>query len=261
MQRIDEEMAERIARAGELVETKRAELEAAIAEKRSQLAAEFESELHRHEERSTTRSEELLTAGQQIEADLKAGGKSVAEDLVFTPTGEVVAKAGEPAKGALVSLRKAVKAEVAALDAEVKEARASRRETRAPRGSDRRPDLAASTTRSPPSDAGRAARPMTRALARDGASQARSRTSRCMQTLTESEYRSLTDEAYWRALFDAGMGAEAIKKIIEQLDLDELAPEAARRDAPDLRPAAQEGDQAPAPDRGVPQERQRGPSG
>ena len=42
-----------------------------------------------------------------------------------------------------------------------------------------------------------------------------------MQTLTESEYRSLSEQ-YGR-LFEAGMGAEAIKKIIEQLDLDELA--------------------------------------
>src|SRR5881398_572079 len=42
-----------------------------------------------------------------------------------------------------------------------------------------------------------------------------------MQTLTESEFRSLT-ERHGR-LFDAGMGAEAVKKIIEQLDLDDLA--------------------------------------
>jgi DNA-directed RNA polymerase subunit beta' len=42
-----------------------------------------------------------------------------------------------------------------------------------------------------------------------------------MQTLTESEHRNLTEQ-YGR-LFDASMGAEAIKKVIETLDLDELA--------------------------------------
>ena len=42
-----------------------------------------------------------------------------------------------------------------------------------------------------------------------------------MQTLAETEYRNLTEQ-YGR-MFDAGMGAEAVKKIIEQLDLDELA--------------------------------------
>ena len=42
-----------------------------------------------------------------------------------------------------------------------------------------------------------------------------------MQILTESEYRHLT-EMHGR-MFDAGMGAEAVKKIIEGIDLDELA--------------------------------------
>ena len=42
-----------------------------------------------------------------------------------------------------------------------------------------------------------------------------------MQILTESEFRHLT-EMHGR-MFDAGMGAEAVKKIIEQIDLDELS--------------------------------------
>ena len=42
-----------------------------------------------------------------------------------------------------------------------------------------------------------------------------------MQILTESEFRELSEQA--GRLFKAGMGAEAIKKIIEQLDLDDLA--------------------------------------
>src|SRR3972149_4612312 len=42
-----------------------------------------------------------------------------------------------------------------------------------------------------------------------------------MQTLTESEFRSFSEQ--FGRMFDAGMGAEAIKKIIEGLDLDQLA--------------------------------------
>ena len=42
-----------------------------------------------------------------------------------------------------------------------------------------------------------------------------------LKILTEAEYRSLTEQ-YGR-MFDAGMGAEAVKKIIEQIDLDELS--------------------------------------
>ena len=42
-----------------------------------------------------------------------------------------------------------------------------------------------------------------------------------MQILTEGEYRQLT-EMHGR-MFDAGMGAEAVKRIIEAIDLDELS--------------------------------------
>ena len=42
-----------------------------------------------------------------------------------------------------------------------------------------------------------------------------------LKTLTETEYRQMT-EAHGR-LFDAGMGAEAVKKIIEGIDLDTLS--------------------------------------
>ncbi|MGK2874488.1 MAG: DNA-directed RNA polymerase subunit beta', partial [Nocardioides sp.] len=42
-----------------------------------------------------------------------------------------------------------------------------------------------------------------------------------MQILTENEFRHLV-EMHGR-MFDAGMGAEAVKKIIEQIDLDELS--------------------------------------
>ena len=42
-----------------------------------------------------------------------------------------------------------------------------------------------------------------------------------MQILTEAEYRHL-GEMHGR-MFDAGMGAEAVKRIIEGIDLDELS--------------------------------------
>ena len=142
----------------------------------------------------------------------------MAEDLVFAPTGEVVARAGEPTKAALVALRKAVKAEVEALEGQVKEAKARCR--RAAADGHRRPRQPGSTTRSPTSARRSPARPMTHAWRRARA-RAQIAEIKVMQTLTESEYRSLTEQ-YGR-LFDAGMGAEAIKKIIEQLDMDDLA--------------------------------------
>jgi len=109
--RIDEEMEERIARAQSVVEEKRAELEEAIADKRKEVEEAHAAEIRRHDERLAKRTEELAAAGQEVEAALK-GTKKVEEDVVFTPTGEVVARAGDTSKAALTALRKAVKAEV-----------------------------------------------------------------------------------------------------------------------------------------------------
>ncbi len=215
--RVEEELAERIGRAGELVEAKKAELEAAIADKRAQVTSDAEADAARADALIATRSEELAAAGQQVEATLKEAGKTVAEDIVFTPTGEVVARAGEPAKAALTALRKAVKAEVEALEKEVKEAKAHAAE---------RLQLAIADLSSGIDDAlanekAQVARETDDARLAARAARAQIADIKVMQTLTESEFRSLSEQ-YGR-LFDAGMGAEAIKKIIEQLDLDDLA--------------------------------------
>ena len=156
--RVDEEMGERIARAGELVEAKRAELEAAVADKREQVTGENAAEATRADELMATRGEELAAAAQQMEATLKESGKTVAEDLVFTPTGEVVAKAGEPTKAALAG---------AAQGRQGRGRRRSRDRSRRPRrtrrsGCRRRSPISApaSTMPSPPSAPRWPARPM-----------------------------------------------------------------------------------------------------
>ncbi|MDP9468541.1 MAG: DNA-directed RNA polymerase subunit beta', partial [Chloroflexota bacterium] len=210
-------MAERIARAGELVEAKRTELEAAIADKRAQVTAEHEAEATRADELIGTRSEELTAAAQALEATLKEDGKAVSEDLVFAPTGEVVAKAGEPTKAALVALRKAVKAEVEAIGGQVKEAKTHAAE----RLQLALADLGAGVDDALATERAQVARETDDARLAARAARAQIAEIKVMQTLTESEYRSLTEQ-YGR-LFDAGMGAEAIKKIIEQLDMDDLA--------------------------------------
>ena len=59
------------------------------------------------------------------------------------------------------------------------------------------------------------------------------------------------------------MGAEALRTSSSNLDLDELAKELRDEihDTQRLQPAPQEGDQAPARGRGVPQERPTARSG
>jgi DNA-directed RNA polymerase subunit beta' len=214
--RIDAEMEDRIARAQGVVDSKRSELEAAIADKRAEVEAGYEAEVRRHDERFATRSEELTTAAQGVEAAIKAGGKTLAEDVVFVPTGEVLAHADDTAKEALSALRKAVKAEIEALDADVKQAKADAAEKRDTAVA----DLTGGIDEALANERAELSRETDDARLWARTERTQIEGIKIMQTLGEGEYRSLT-ERYGR-LFDAGMGAEAVKKIIEQIDLDDL---------------------------------------
>ncbi len=215
--RVEEEMQGRIANAQGVVDEKRAELEAAVADKKSEVESAYEADVRRHDERFATRSEELATAAQEVEAAVKAGGKTVAEDIVFVPTGEVIGRAGDAAKDALAALRKGVQGEVDALDGEVKEAKAQAAEKRdAALG-----DLTGGIDEALATERGEVARETDEARLWARTERQQIESVKVMQTLTESEYRSYT-ERHGR-LFDAGMGAEAVKKIIEQIDMDDLA--------------------------------------
>jgi DNA-directed RNA polymerase subunit beta' len=204
LQRVEEEMNERIARAQAVVDDKRGELEGTIADKKAEVEAAYEADVRRHDERFATRSEELTTAAQEVEATLKGGGKTVAEDLVFQPTGEVIARSGEASKDALSALRKAVQAEVTALDAEVKDAKAQATENRDTAIA----DLTSGIDEALATERTQVARETDEARLWARAERQQIDSIKVMQTLTESEFGSLT-ERHGR-LFDAGMGAEAV---------------------------------------------------
>ena len=115
-QRIDEEAEERIATAQAVVDEKKAELEAAIADKRAEVESTHTAEKKRLAGQQEARTEELITAGQAVEASIKEAGKKLTEDIVFAATGEVVGRADDTAKDALAKLRALVKGEVAAVE-------------------------------------------------------------------------------------------------------------------------------------------------
>ena len=74
------------------------------------------------------RTEELMTAAQTVEASIKEGGKTVAEDVVFAATGEVIGRAGETARTRWPSCATSSRARSAAVDADAKEALATAEE-------------------------------------------------------------------------------------------------------------------------------------
>jgi DNA-directed RNA polymerase subunit beta' len=188
-----------------------------VADKRGEVESAHAAESKRLDEQRDARTNELSTAAQEAEAALKKGGKTVASDVIFTPTGEVIAREGETAKEALAKLREVVKGEVEAVDREVKEAQQAAKE----KLDTAIADLTGGIDEALASEREDVARETD--SARLEARNLRSQLAdvKVMQIISEAEYRQLT-ERYGR-MFDAGMGAEAIKKIIEQLDLDDLA--------------------------------------
>src|SRR5687768_15298584 len=216
-QRIDEEAEERIATAQAVVDEKKAELEAAIADKRAEVESTHTAEKKRLAGQQEARTEELITAGQTVEAAIKEAGKKLTEDIVFAATGEVIGRADDSAKDALAKVRALVKGEVAAVQKDTADALASAEE---------KYHTAVADLTSGIEEATASEREQVRQETDDARLWARTERARLadikvMQILTESEFRHLT-EMHGR-MFDAGMGAEAVKKIIEQIDLDELS--------------------------------------
>ena len=215
--RIDEEAAARVAGAQAIVDEKRAELEAQVADKRAELEAGHQADRKRIEEGQATRTEELMTAAQQVEATIKEGGKQVANDVIFAATGEVIARAGDTAKDSLAKLRELVKGEVNAVERDAREALTTADE----KHSTAITDLTGGIDEALAVERQQVERENDDARLWARAARQQINDVKVLQILSESEYRQLTEQ-YGR-LFDAGMGAEAIKKIIEQLDLDDLA--------------------------------------
>jgi DNA-directed RNA polymerase subunit beta' len=217
MQRIDEEAEERIARAQSVVDEKVAELEGAVTDKRTEVESAHESEKTRIAEQQASRTDELMTAAQAVEASIKEAGKELADDVVFAATGEVIGRAGETAKAALSKLREVVKGEVAAVEKDAKEALASTEEKYQVAVA----DLTSGIDEATASEREQVQRETDEARLWARTERARIADIKVLQILTEGEYRQLT-EMHGR-MFDAGMGAEAVKKIIEQIDLDQLS--------------------------------------
>src|SRR5688500_18803529 len=209
MQRIDEEAEDRIASAQAIVDEKKAELEAAVADKRTEVEAAHESEKTRITDGQTARTEELMTAAQAVEATIKEGGKTLADDVVFAATREIIGRAGHTSKDSLAKLRDVVKGEVAAVERDAREGLATAEE---------KYQTAVADLTSGIDEATASERDQVRQETDDARLWARTQRAR----LADVQVMTILTEAHGR-MFDAGMGAEAVKKIIEQIDLDELS--------------------------------------
>jgi DNA-directed RNA polymerase subunit beta' len=230
LQQLDDEAEGRGGRAGkdlaEMEDQLRSELNRTTDELNAGLA---QFKLEREEER-TTRTAELVDKQQATKAILDALGSGTAEEpIVFEPTGEVIVASGDKSdKAAQSALNKAAAAEVERVNQEIQQREANEEDSVRRQIEDARLQLDASLE---------AERERLRSDAegtKDDVKRARDEINRIQPglmlpetTLDGMNFRDL-DRKYGSGvrggarLFGAGMGAEAVRELIERMDLDEL---------------------------------------
>jgi DNA-directed RNA polymerase subunit beta' len=222
---LEDESEGRGGKAGERLAELEDDLRADVNKKKDELNAELASTKADLEAQRTSRTEEIVTAAQEVEARLAELKTGVAEDsIVFAPTGEVVVAAGDKGgKEATAALRKIVSAETERVNAELQQ-----REKDEERAVDQKvADLQAGideTLRHEKEELAGAAAGQKEDIRKQ---RDEIEALKAMQTLGETELRSL-EERYGAGaksgrLFSAGMGAEAIREIISRMDLEELS--------------------------------------
>src|SRR6476646_3483997 len=222
---LEDEAAGRGGKAGEALAELEDRLRADVNRTKDELNAALKSTKADLESQRTVRTEEVVTAAQAVEAQLAALKTGEAEDtIVFAPTGEVVVAAGaKGGKEATAALRKIVSAETERVTAELQQ-----RERDEERAVEQKiADLSAGvdeTLRSEREQLSGGAQ-----AAKDEVKKLRDEIEglKPMQTLGELELRGLEERhgsgARGGRLFNAGMGAEAVREIISRMDLEELS--------------------------------------
>ena len=230
LQQLDEEAEGRGGRAGKDLSEMEDQLRSDLNRRTDELnggLAQFKSD---REEERTTRTTELVNAQQETKAKLDTLGTSAADEpIVFEPTGEIIVAAGDKAgKAAQAALNKSAAAEVERVNQEIQQREANEEQSVRQQLEDGRLQLDATLE---------AERERLRGEAegtKDDIRKARDEINRIQPGLMLPEssldgmnYREL-DRKYGTGvrggarLFGAGMGAEAVRELIQRMELDEL---------------------------------------
>ncbi len=225
LQQLEDEAEGRGGKAGRALADLEDELRAGLNRQKDELYAALAATKAELEAQRTSRTEEIVRAAQEVEARLAVLKSAVADDTIaFAPTGEVVVAAGaKGGKDATAALRKIVAAETERVNAELQQ-----RERDEERATEQKiGDLQAAVDDTLQAEKDRLHQEA--AGLRDEIRKTRDEIEslKPQQTLLENDYRAL-DEKYNTGsrggrLFHAGMGAEAVRDIIQRMDLEELS--------------------------------------
>ncbi len=221
---LEEQAAGRGGESGKRLDELEAELKADIERNRDELTVALAATRDELETQRATRTEEIVTAAQALEARLAELKTGTAEDsIVFEPTGEVIVAAGDKGgKAASTKLRAVVQAETERVNEEIQS-----RE----RDEEKAVEQKVADLRAAMDDTLRQEKESLKEQAQGLKDELRKvrdelESIKPMLTVGELELRNV-DERWNQAgkgrLFNAGMGAEAVREIISRMDLDELA--------------------------------------
>ncbi|MBA2717615.1 MAG: DNA-directed RNA polymerase subunit beta' [Chloroflexi bacterium] len=222
---LEEEAAGRGGKAGEALAELEDRLRADVNKTKDELNVALAATKADLESQRTSRTEEIVTAAKEVEARLAELKTAETQDtIVFAPTGEVIVAAGaKGGKEATAALRKIVSAETERVNSELQQ----REKDEARAVEQQIADLTAGVDdtlrgeREQLSGGAQAAKDEIKKL-RDEIEGLKP-----MQTLGEMELRGLEERhgsgAKGGRLFNAGMGAEAVREIISRMDLEELS--------------------------------------
>ncbi len=224
LRQLEEEAEGRGGKSGQHLSELEDQLKSDLNRTKDELTAELATTKADLEAQRTARTEEIVAAAQAVEAqlaELKTGEAD--ETIAFAPTGEVIVAAGaKGGKDAKALLRKVVGAETERVNEELQQ-----REKDEARAVDQKvDDLKAAldeTLRAEKAKLHEQAQGL-----KDEIRKVRDEIEglKPMMTLGELELRGL-EERYNNGgrsrLFNAGMGAEAVRDIISRMDLEELA--------------------------------------
>ena len=222
---LDEEAEGRGGKAGERLAELEDQLRADVNRNKDELNTALAATKADLEQQRTLRTEEVVTAAKAVEAELAALKTGEAADtIVFAPTGEVVVAAGaKGGKEATATLRKIVSAETERVNAELQQRERDEERAVEQKIADLKAGVDETLRHEREQLAGQAqgAKEEVKKL-RDEIESLKP-----MQTLGELELRGLEERhgtgARGGRLFNAGMGAEAVREIISRMDLEELA--------------------------------------
>ena len=221
---LEEEAEGRGGKAGQALSELEDELRTDFNRKKDELTTALADTKADLESQRTARTEEVVAAAKEIEEQLASLTGPATEAIAFAPTGEVVlAEGGTKGKEATSKLRKTVAAETERVNAELQQ-----REKDEEREVERKiADLRAGIDETLSHE---------KAKLQDQAQGLKDEIRKTrdeieglkpMMTLGETEYRQLEEKygslARGGRLFHAGMGAEAVRDIIQRMDLEELA--------------------------------------